>query len=76
MCKPLIFIRGLNIIPLLSHTRNVEMIRWADKTEFIIPLFEEKLIGKPVIVVKDKLLVVEFIQDNTPAEDLRSPLVN
>ena len=69
MCKPLIFIRGLNILPLLSHTRNVDMIRWADKTEFIIPLYNEKLIGKPVIVIKDNNMVIEFIQNNTEVKE-------
>lgn len=65
--KPLIFIRGLNILPLLAHNRSIEVVRWSDKTEFIIPLINEKLVGKPVVVVKDNLLVVEFIQENPPA---------
>ncbi len=63
MLKPLILVRGLNVLPLLSHTRNILFIHWSDMMEYKIPMYGEKPKGKPEIEVKDNEIIITFKEE-------------
>lgn len=59
MFKPLVFARGVNILPILSHNRNMYMTIWEKTIEYEIPLME-KLDGKPEIIIKNDMMKIIF----------------
>ena len=58
-----ILVRGLNILPLISHNRNINVIKWIDKTEFIIPLHNDDLNGKIDVQYDKDNLIIAFNKD-------------
>lgn len=59
MLKPLVLVRGLNILPLVSHSRNCQVITWKDKIEYSLPVYEP-IKGKPKIIIKNGNICVIF----------------
>lgn len=59
----LCFARGVNLFPLVSHTRNSIMNIWEKTIEYEIPIME-KLVGKPKVVIENDILKIIFTKSD------------
>lgn len=63
MLKPLILVRHLNVLPTLTHNRNINVIEWSNRLEYHVPLMGEVLKYKPEIVIENNILKLIYIKD-------------
>lgn len=71
MNKPLFFVKGLvPYIPVVSHSRNINMIKWTDRIEYDIPLYGELLKGKPIIKVDKYNLTITYLLDGYKSDTI------
>lgn len=60
MLRTILNHKGLyNPIPIMSHTRDCWLAKYADRTEIKIPLNGEKIATKPVVIYdKDNITII------------------
>jgi hypothetical protein len=64
MLKQLIHHKGFyNPIPLMSHTRDCWLAKYADRTEIKIPLHNEKIATKPVVIYDKDTITIIFSEN-------------
>lgn len=63
MFKPLILVRHLNVLPNLTHNRNINVIEWSNRLEYHIPLISEVLKHKPEIIIENNILKLIYNKD-------------
>lgn len=63
MSKPLILIKHLNVLPILTQSRNIHFIEWDKYLEYHIPLQNEVLKDKPKLIIENNILKIIYRKD-------------
>ena len=71
MLKQIIHHKGLyNPLPIMSHTRDCRLAKYADRTEIKIPLHNEKIDTKPVVIYDKDTLTIIFKEVDGPEKQI------